>query len=560
METTKFDDRRYLRRFDALLVLEFRSLTYNDGTFLGISRNFSADGLSFESREFRAMAGEPLEFKLSNPGDGASVSFMGEIAWKKMQDDYDCLTGIKLDAPDSLTLKQIFNIVSSSEDIPEDAFFPQMYSNEAADIDQPVDYITDSLERSYTLENETSGNAKWKYILLNTAIIIILLSSVYLLYMAFGLSPDKRDMHALPVDSFYHGEEIVLLRPERADLSSIMSPEKFRSLSGPPVAPRSKSALVRPPAAKSAAHRPEVNAIHEQRRPKRRPTEKIIVAGSTNAQTERSFIKTKNSFTKEAGNEPIQTGLTVSSSGPGIDTASVLTDEVNRLDDVSPDVQPQTPNNSRIIDAALVVRASPVSGQITDKKDNALLPYLVVASAPRVFFEDSFKNSNDWPVIDTGTNTAYIENGKYFIESSAGVSVFSVIGPDIKIADDYRIDTKLSSEYGTGSYSYGIVWGARDYTNYYSFKIKDDGEYIVSRISKGAQRVLTVGNSSRLFLNRKGNNLFSLVKRGNITSFYINDNFIYEISGLDPYGTRSGFIVDGRCRIVVENIRITSAG
>lgn len=526
METTKFDDRRYLRRFDALLVLEFRSLKYNDGTFLGISRNFSADGLSFESREFKAMAGEPLEFKLSNPGDGASVSFMGEIAWKKMQDDYDCLTGIKLAAPDNLTLKQIFNIVSSSEDIPEDAFFSQMYSNETADIDQPVDDMTESLERSYTLEYETSGNAKWKYIFLNTAIIIILLSSLYLLYMAFGLSPDKRDMQALPVDSFDHAEEILLLRSERADLLSIMSPEKFRALSKPPVAPRSKTPEVRPPVAKAAAHRPEVTAIHEQLRSKRRPPEKITVSENVNAQTERPFIKTKNSFSKEVGNEPIQTGIMVSSSGPGIDTASDLNNEVKKLDEVSSYVQPETTNSSRIVDAALKVRADRGSGQVTDKKASALLPYLVVASAPRIFFEDSFKNSNDWPVIYNDTNTAYIENGKYFIESSAGDSVFSVIGPDIKSADDYRIDAKLSGEYGTGNYSYGIVWGARDYSNYYSFKIKDDGEYIVSRISNGSVRVLTFGNRSRSFLNRKGNNLFSLIRKGNITSFYINDNFI----------------------------------
>ncbi len=114
--------KRKFERFDIYLVTEFRPLKRLADPFIGITRNFSCGGLSFESQTFGLQPGENVQFKLRHPKTNLSVSNVGEIVWKKKTDKFDCLTGIKFKETDEATKSRMLEIMSAAGNIPLDSF------------------------------------------------------------------------------------------------------------------------------------------------------------------------------------------------------------------------------------------------------------------------------------------------------------------------------------------------------------------------------------------------------------------------------------------------------
>jgi hypothetical protein len=89
------NDRRKFKRFDVSLGVEFKTSKESDRYLVGITKNFSRNGLCFESEAIDLSSKEPLELKVELPHQDTYVSVSGKVAWKEQFEDR-CWIGIEL--------------------------------------------------------------------------------------------------------------------------------------------------------------------------------------------------------------------------------------------------------------------------------------------------------------------------------------------------------------------------------------------------------------------------------------------------------------------------------
>lgn len=105
-------NKRKFDRFDLPLIVKFRP-TYGATDYtLGLTKNFSYEGLGLESRDFNFIPNENLELNLKFPQSGTFVSLLGDVMWKRESGD-KCLAGVKLKVKDEDVQNQIMGKISS---------------------------------------------------------------------------------------------------------------------------------------------------------------------------------------------------------------------------------------------------------------------------------------------------------------------------------------------------------------------------------------------------------------------------------------------------------------
>ncbi|MEW6602323.1 MAG: PilZ domain-containing protein [Nitrospirota bacterium] len=115
-------NRRAFQRFDIFTVLEFRLLTAAAGTFAGITRNFSYEGLCLETQCVSFEMGDSLELMLKHPHSEAAVNVPAYVVWKKTADKFASLMGLKLVATELDTRLRMLEIMSAAGEVPVDSF------------------------------------------------------------------------------------------------------------------------------------------------------------------------------------------------------------------------------------------------------------------------------------------------------------------------------------------------------------------------------------------------------------------------------------------------------
>lgn len=109
-------NRRSYNRFDVHIVGEFRSLSNPAASFLGITRDFSCGGFSFESQLSDLTPGDTLALKFKHPDHDLIVATQGEIVWKRETEKFICLMGIKFrDVSDSFKNKMLNMLAAVGE-------------------------------------------------------------------------------------------------------------------------------------------------------------------------------------------------------------------------------------------------------------------------------------------------------------------------------------------------------------------------------------------------------------------------------------------------------------
>ena len=120
-------ERRTSERLDIYRVIQFRPLKAAAGFSLGISRNLSFEGLSFESQVVDIEPGEELELVFRNPEGIQDVSCRGSIIWKKRSNKFNTFAGISFQNLNKIARDNIMNMLSLSRDMFSDTFSRREY-------------------------------------------------------------------------------------------------------------------------------------------------------------------------------------------------------------------------------------------------------------------------------------------------------------------------------------------------------------------------------------------------------------------------------------------------
>ena len=110
-------ERRKFKRLDIFHVIEIKSYT----TLLGLIRNFSYQGFSFEMDSVDHLQKENIEFKLKHPQSNLSVSLLGDLVWEKRVAN-KFYAGIKLRKIDKEIKDKWIEILCAIKNIPIDWF------------------------------------------------------------------------------------------------------------------------------------------------------------------------------------------------------------------------------------------------------------------------------------------------------------------------------------------------------------------------------------------------------------------------------------------------------
>lgn len=112
--------KRGFTRFDMPLIVKFRPSDGDTRYSLGLTKNFSFNGLGLEAREFNFIKNENLEMEVKFPKTGSSVSLLGDVVWKR-QVGSSSMAGIKLKMTSNEMHNELMGKISSNWSIPLDS-------------------------------------------------------------------------------------------------------------------------------------------------------------------------------------------------------------------------------------------------------------------------------------------------------------------------------------------------------------------------------------------------------------------------------------------------------
>jgi hypothetical protein len=88
------EDKRKFERFDFSVVTKIGRTGKSPQHSLGLTKNFSQEGLSIETQDFDFIPNDNLKLELSPPKGGSKIPLMGNVVWKRQIENLN-VAGIK---------------------------------------------------------------------------------------------------------------------------------------------------------------------------------------------------------------------------------------------------------------------------------------------------------------------------------------------------------------------------------------------------------------------------------------------------------------------------------
>jgi tetratricopeptide (TPR) repeat protein len=175
-----------------------------------------------------------------------------------------------------------------------------------------------------------------------------------------------------------------------------------------------------------------------------------------------------------------------------------------------------------------------------------------------ISFNEPFdNNNNNWEIVETSAAHVQIKDGKYHIQNRRKSGAYIILnGPDLSTGHDFEVEAHLNSIDNSGDHSLGLVFGAKDTEDFFAFQMLSEDEYSIRKYFRGVSLELAGGN-----INSKPEfqDTFTVLKINsteNKLSFFINGNYVDEVSDISFSNRKTGFFVNGQAEIVVDKISI----
>lgn len=175
-----------------------------------------------------------------------------------------------------------------------------------------------------------------------------------------------------------------------------------------------------------------------------------------------------------------------------------------------------------------------------------------------IFQEQFDHNDLNWPIGNRDYARYEIINNRYRIShfrEDVGWIVTKVL--PITFPSSYSINTSIKLINGVGA-GYGVAFGGSSPSNVHVFAISDKGYYRYSYYENGEYKEIIPWTQTNAVRAEATNNLRIAVEDTDL-DFYINDNLVNEVSNVNFFGKRTGFIVYRRQEIEVDYLEITQS-
>jgi len=173
-----------------------------------------------------------------------------------------------------------------------------------------------------------------------------------------------------------------------------------------------------------------------------------------------------------------------------------------------------------------------------------------------VYNENFYRNESEWEAIYEGSKSEINVDNKleFSVTSDNTTSRFNYVS--LNQNSDYSIESIVQKKDGKDNNGYGLLFGFKDWDNYYQFLISGNGSYVISSKFEGIRMDISEWTSSDNINKGNSRNLLKIIKIDDAFIFSINGKIVKRDESSSLRGNNFGMLVGGKGEYVLENITI----
>jgi S1-C subfamily serine protease/antitoxin component YwqK of YwqJK toxin-antitoxin module len=172
-----------------------------------------------------------------------------------------------------------------------------------------------------------------------------------------------------------------------------------------------------------------------------------------------------------------------------------------------------------------------------------------------IVYRENFRaNKEHWEVKLDGSTSVLTKDGNVtlYLANEKNASRINYITLDQK--SNYSIESIIQKKSGKGNEGYGIIFGYKDWNNYYRFLISEYGSYVILGEFEGVNTNICDWTKSQAINVGNKRNLLKVMKFGDEFIFSINGEIVERSKSKNLRGNNFGIFASGKGEYVLENI------
>ncbi len=159
------ENKRKFERFDLFVVTKIGQNGDTSRHSLGLTKNFSREGISIETRDFDFAEENDLKLELSSPKGSAKIPLTGNVIWKQ-QADNTCVAGIRLKFQDEKVQNEILDEISYFGDIAKGSLIRNVKTDteNRYKTEEKTEKVLSAEEKDIFIENALEKGFKKEYL------------------------------------------------------------------------------------------------------------------------------------------------------------------------------------------------------------------------------------------------------------------------------------------------------------------------------------------------------------------------------------------------------------
>lgn len=171
-----------------------------------------------------------------------------------------------------------------------------------------------------------------------------------------------------------------------------------------------------------------------------------------------------------------------------------------------------------------------------------------------VYNENFRNNKEEWSQKSDYYESIINEDNQCYLKVSENRTVGIRNYINLEQSSDYSIESILHKKSGKGTEGYGIVFGFKDWDNYYQFIISEYGSYRILGKFEGMDINVTDWKKSTAINTKNQRNQLKIFKFENEFIFSINGEVVDRTASKTLRGNHCGILVHGKGEYLMENL------
>ncbi|MGM0934626.1 MAG: trypsin-like peptidase domain-containing protein [Bacteroidota bacterium] len=175
----------------------------------------------------------------------------------------------------------------------------------------------------------------------------------------------------------------------------------------------------------------------------------------------------------------------------------------------------------------------------------------------KVFYESFYtaENENGWNLnADEKEFKSNIISGQGLKMKSSGTTFQQTVNVPLSLSENFSIETIVDFKSGDNNNSHGLIWGFRDWDNYYYFSITANGYFRIGGKTEGINLELADWTESDKINKDFERNLLKILKVDDKIYYSINGGVVFSDDFYSFRGNNTGFVISGSKEVLFENL------